>query len=226
MNAIRFAIYTGIIWALASVLLIEISVMEGAPTAWVELDFRFLSAIALLILHSLDIGESLSGLINYMQYGMPINAINVIIAIITGFIDGFASGFFIAIFYNFFSIISEGRNFPTTIKFGIATGIVLAVCSGLLALVSIQYNFEIESFGFAIRPMFLIFLGVSIITQIVDGSTLGAISESYLIFPNSINGVFEWALWGFVDGFIGGAVIAYLFTRIKNILRPKSINLS
>ncbi len=224
MNAIRFATYTGIIWALASVLLIEISVMEGAPTAWVELDFRFLSGITLVLLHSLDVGGSLSELIDYMQYGMPISAINVIIAIITGFIDGFASGFFIAIFYNFLSIISEGKNFPTTIKFGIATGIVLAICSALLALVSIQYNFEIESFGFAIRPMFLIFLGISNIIQIVDGSTLGAISESYLIFPISGRGVVEWGLWGFVDGLIGGILVAFLFTRIKKILRPVSVS--
>lgn len=220
MNAIRFAIYTGIIWAVASVLLIEISVIQGAERAWVELDFRFLSGITIVLLHSLDIGGSLSGLINYMQFGMPINGVNVIIAIVTGFVDGFVSGFFIAIFYNFLSIISEGKNFPTTIKFGISTGIVLAICSGLLALVSIQYNFEIESFGFAIRPMFLIFLGISNITQIIGGSMLDAVSQSYLIFPDSGKGVFEWGLWGFVDGFIGGALIAFIFTRTKRALRP------
>ncbi len=224
MNAIKFAIYTGVIWAVASVLLIEISIMQGAETAWVELDFRFLSGITLVLLHSLDIGGSLSGLINYMQFGMPISGINVIIAIITGFIDGFVSGFFIAIFYNFLSIISEGKNFPTTFKFGIATGMVLAICSGLLAFVSMQYNFEIESFGFAIRPVFLTFLGISNITQIADGSMLDAVSQSYLIFPDSGKGVFEWGLWGFVDGFIGGALIAYFFTRIQKVLRPVSIS--
>ena len=224
MNAIRFGLYAGIIWALASVLLIEISVMEGAPTAWVELDFRFLSGIALAILHALDIGASLSGVIQYSQFGMPINAINTIIAIITGFIDGFASGFFIAIFYNFLSIISEGKNFPTTIKFGIATGIVLAICSGLLALVSMQYNFEIDSFGFAIRPMYLTFQGISNITLITDGSFLSSAADSYLLFPNNKDGVIKWALWGFVDGFIGGVILAFVFTRIKNFLRPSSIN--
>ncbi|GJM14762.1 MAG: hypothetical protein DHS20C13_00890 [Thermodesulfobacteriota bacterium] len=223
MNAIRFGLYAGIIWALASVLLIEISLMEGAATAWVELDFRFLSGIALVILHALDMETSLSGLIQYSQFGMPINAINSIIAIITGFIDGFVSGFFIAIFYNFLSIISEGKNFPTTIKFGIATGIVLAICSGLLALVSMLYNFEIDSFGFAIRPIYLTFQGISNITQITDASTIGAISKSYLMFPESYKGVFEWGLWGFVDGFIGGMILGFIFTRIKNFLRPRSI---
>jgi len=224
MNAIRFGLYAGIIWALASVLLIEISVMEGAPTAWVELDFRFLSGIALVILHALDIGASLSGVIQYSQFGMPINAINTIIAIITGFIDGFVSGFFIAIFYNFLSIISEGKNFPTTIKFGIATGIVLAICSGLLALVSMQYNFEIDSFGFAIRPMYLTFQGISNITLITDGSFLSSAADSYLLFPNNKDGVIKWALWGFVDGFIGGVILAFIYTRIKDFLRPRSIN--
>ncbi len=219
MNAIRFALYAGIIWALASVLLIEISVIEGAATAWVELDFRFLSGIALVILHALDMGANLSGLIQYSQFGMPVNAINTIVAIITGFIDGFVSGFFIAIFYNFLSIISEGKNFPTTIKFGIATGIVLAICSGLLALVSIQYNFEIDSFGFAIRPMYLTFQGISNITQITDGTLLSSVANSYLLFPDNNDGVIKWALWGFVDGFIGGAIISFLFLKAKERIR-------
>jgi len=219
MNAIRFAIYTGILWTIASVLLIEISIIQGAPTAWVELDFRFLSGIVLIILDSLDLGTNLSELIQYAQFGMPVNALNTTTSIITGFIDGFASGFFIAIFYNFLSIISEGKNLPTTIKFGIATGIVLGICSGLLAIVSIQYNFEMNSFGFAIRPVFLTFLGISNIAQITDSSFLSTVSKSYLIFPDGYGGVIEWGLWGFVDGFIGGAVIAFIFTRIKNYYR-------
>jgi len=140
MNAIRFGIYTGILWAGASLLLIEVSILNGAPTAWVELDFRFLSGIILIILHAFDLGANLSAFISYSQFGMPITALNTIIALITGFIDGFLSGFFIAIFYNFLSIISEGRKFPTTIKFGIATAIVLAICSGLLAIVSMLYR--------------------------------------------------------------------------------------
>ncbi len=112
MNAIRFGIYTGILWAGASLLLIEVSILNGAPTAWVELDFRFLSGIILIILHAFDLGANLSTVISYSQFGMPITALNTIIALITGFIDGFLSGFFIAIFYNFLSIISEGRKFP------------------------------------------------------------------------------------------------------------------
>jgi len=219
MNAIRFGLYTGILWAGASLLLIELSILNGAPTAWMELDFRFLSGITLIILHSFDVGAHLSKLILYSQYGMPINALNTIIALITGFIDGFVSGFFIAIFYNFLSIISEGRNFPTTIKFGIATGIVLGICSWLLALISMLYNFEITSFGFAIRPMFLTFTGISNIHQIAQGSLLSGAMESYLTFPHSYGGAVEWGLWGFVDGFIGGVSISYLFLKIKSRLQ-------
>jgi len=219
MNAIRFGLYTGILWAGASLLLIELSILNGAPTAWVELDFRFLSGIALIILHAIDMGANLSELIHYAQFGMPVNALNTIFALITGFLDGFASGFFIAIFYNLFSIIFEGRNLPTSLKFGTATGIVLGICSGLLALISILYNFEITSFDFTIRPVFLIFLGISNITQNLDGSLISAVSESYLIFPHSYGGAFEWGLWGFVDGFIGGTVIAFIFIRIKNYYR-------
>jgi len=220
MNALRFAIYTGIIWALASALLIELSVMEGAQTAWVELDFRFLSGIVLVILHYFGLEEALSQLIYYSQYGMPINAVNVIAAIITGFIDGYVSGFFIAIFYNFLSIISERRKFPTTIKFGIAAGIVLGICSGLLAWVSLLYGFEIESFGFAIRPVFLTFLGLTGLSLLSDGSLLQSLSNSYLLFPDNGVGILKWTLWGFVDGFIGGAIVSYLFLTIRKKLRP------
>jgi len=216
MNAIRFGIYTGILWAGASLLLIEVSILNGAPTAWVELDFRFLSGIILIILQAFDLGANLSAFISYSQFGMPITALNTIIALITGFIDGFLSGFFIAIFYNFLSIISEGRKFPTTIKFGIATAIVLAICSGLLAIVSMLYSFEITSFDFAIRPVFLIFSAVSHIPQNIDGSFLSAAIESYSMFPHNYGGVIEWTLWGFVDGFIGGTILAFIFISIKN----------
>lgn len=216
MNAIRFGLYTGILWAGASLLLIELSILNGAPTAWVELDFRFLSGIVLIILNSLDFGANLSELIHYAQFGMPANALNTIIALITGFIDGFVSGFFIAIFYNLFSIIFEGRNLPTSLKFGVATGIVLGICSWLLALISMLYNFEITSFGFAIRPMFLTFTGISNLMEITQGSALAAISESYLLFPESSAGVVSWALWGFVDGLVGGTIISFIFLSIKN----------
>ena len=216
MNAIRFGIYTGILWAGASLLLIEVSILNGSPTAWVELDFRFLSGIILIILHAFDLGANLSAVISYSQFGMPITALNTIIALITGFIDGFLSGFFIAIFYNFLSIISEGRKFPTTIKFGIATAIVLAICSGLLAIVSMLYNFEITSFGFAIRPVYLTFLGISSLVQITESSLLSSAMESYLMFPHGYGGVIGWALWGFVDGFIGGTILAFTFISIKN----------
>ncbi len=216
MNAIRFGIYTGILWAGASLLLIEVSILNGSPTAWVELDFRFLSGIILIILHAFDLGANLSAVISYSQFGMPITALNTIIALITGFIDGFLSGFFIAIFYNFLSIISEGRKFPATIKFGIATAIVLAICSGLLAIVSMLYNFEITSFGFAIRPVYLTFLGIPSLVQIPEGSLLSSAMESYLMFPHGYGGVIGWTLWGLVDGFIGGTILAFIFISIKN----------
>jgi len=219
MNAIKFGVYTGVIWAIASGLLIELSVINGSMTAWIELDFRFLSSIVFIILNYVGHKEGLSQLIYYSQYGMPINAVNVIIVIITGFIDGYVSGFFIAIFYNFLSIISEGKNFPKTIKFGIAVGIVLGICSGLLAWVSMLFSFEITSFGFAIRPMFLFFLGLAELSLVTAGSALLYISNSYLIFPYSTGGVFIWAMWGFVDGLIGGVIVSYLFLRAKTMLK-------
>ncbi len=209
MNAIRFGVYAGIIWALVSVVLIEISVINGSETAWVELDFRLLSGLVLIVLYGLDLSASASQIINISQYGMPVNALNSIAAIGSGFIDGFLSGFFIAIYYNLISIIFERRNLPASLKFGVATGTVFGFCSGLLGLVSMYYNFQVEAFSFSIRPVFVAFTAL-------PESFLTALRESYLLFPHTYWGVIEWTLWGFVDGFIGGAVLCYVYLKIKS----------
>lgn len=209
MNAIKFGVYAGVIWAIVSVLLIEISVINGADIAWVELDFRFVSGIILIIAHALDWGESFSQLINYAQHGMPINAFNIIFTIASGFIDGFVSGFFIAIYYNLISIIFEKRDLPASLKFGVATGKIFGICSGLLGLVSMFYNFQITSFDFSIRPLFLAFMAI-------PESSLISLRESYLLFPHTYWGVIEWTLWGFVDGFIAGAIVSYIFLKIRS----------
>ena len=209
MNAIRFGVYAGVIWAIVSVILIEVSVINGADIAWVELDFRFLTGIVLILIHAADMGASVSQLIHYAQFGMPINAINVIFAIVSGFIDGFVSGFFIVIYYNLISILFERRDLPTSLKFGVATGKVFGICSGLLGLVSMYYNFQITSFSFSIRPVFLAFMAL-------PDSALGSLRESYLLFPHTYWGVIEWTLWGFVDGFIAGAILALIFLKIRS----------
>ncbi len=209
MNAIRFGVYAGLIWALVSVVLIEISVINGSETAWVELDFRFLSGLGLITMYGLDLSAGVSEIIKIAQYGMPINALNSIAAIASGFIDGFVSGFFIAIYYNLISIVFESKDLPAPLKFGVATGKVFGICSGLLGLVSMYYNFLIEAFSFSIRPVFLAIMAI-------PESSLTTLRESYLLFPHTYWGVIQWVLWGFLDGFIAGAVLAYLFLKIKS----------
>lgn len=213
MNAIRFGIYAGIIWTALSLILIEMSVLDGASSAWVELDFRFLTGLTLTILHWLDLGDSVYEIIQYAQFGLPISAVNVTIAAFLGFIDGFASGFFIAIYFNAISIIFERYDLPATLKFGVATGKVFGICSGLLGLVTMYYNFSIKSFDFSIRPIFLFF-------SAIPETSLTSIKDSYMLFPHTYWGVVEWTLWGFVDGFIGGAAICFLLLYIRKKLRP------
>ncbi|NIP23886.1 MAG: hypothetical protein GWN81_20315, partial [Phycisphaerae bacterium] len=191
MNAIRFGVYAGLIWALVSVVLIEISVINGSETAWVELDFRFLSGLGLITMYGLDLSAGVSEIIKIAQYGMPINALNSIAAIASGFIDGFVSGFFIAIYYNLISIVFESKDLPAPLKFGVATGKVFGICSGLLGLVSMYYNFLIEAFSFSIRPVFLAIMAI-------PESSLTTLRESYLLFPHTYWGVIQWVLWGFV----------------------------
>ncbi len=209
MNAIRFGVYAGIIWALVSVVLIEISIMNGSDIAWVELDFRFLSGIVLIVIHAANMGASVFQLIHYAQYGIPIDAFNTIFAIVSGFIDGFVSGFFIVIYYNLISIMFEKKDVPASLKFGIATGKIFGICSGLLGLVSMYYNFQITSFSFSVRPVFLAFMAI-------PESTLTTLRESYLLFPHTYWEVIEWTIWGFVDGFIAGIILAFIFLKIRS----------
>ncbi len=209
MNAIRFGVYAGIIWALVSVVLIEISIMNGSDIAWVELDFRFLSGIVLIVIHAANMGASVFKLIHYAQYGIPIDAFNTIFAIVSGFIDGFVSGFFIVIYYNLISIMFEKKDVPASLKFGIATGKIFGICSGLLGLVSMYYNFQITSFSFSVRPVFLAFMAI-------PESTLTTLRESYLLFPHTYWEVIEWTIWGFVDGFIAGIILAFIFLKIRS----------
>jgi len=71
------------------------------------------------------------------------------------------------------------------------------------------YNFEIISFDFSIRPVFLAFMSI-------PETTFTTLRESYLLFPHTYWGVIEWTLWGFVDGFIGGFIISSIFLKIKS----------
>ena len=116
MNAIRFGLYTGILWAGASLLLIELSILNGALSAWVELDFRFLTGITLIILHSLDLGANLSELIHYAQFGMPVNTLNTIIALVTGFFGRICKRLFYCNFLQLFLYHIRGEKLSDNSK--------------------------------------------------------------------------------------------------------------
>ncbi len=51
-------------------------------------------------------------------------------------------------------------------------------------------------------------------------STLATLRESYLLLPHTYWGVIEWALWGFVDGFIAGTIVSFLFVETRRRLKP------
>lgn len=217
MNTIRFGIYAGAAWTLGSLILIIFSVVGGLDASWVELDLRPVTWGALLIADALGFEYPFTQVALYAQYGFSIEPVLVAVSLVLAFVDGFVSGFLIAILYNLISIIrEEGKPHPA-LYFGISAGVVLGICSGLLALVGIRYGFEITSFDFTVRPIWALF------TYVPDpgAAAYTVLSDSYLYFPKSYLGVLAWTGWGFVDGFIWGVVVAFIYLIVRGLFRKE-----
>ena len=215
MSTLKSGLYGGVIWAGVSLLLIAVSFVQGDYTSWVELDFRPLSGAVLLAAEAMGQSGKFEPLIAYAQNGMPINTFNVVFSAILGFTDGFICGLLIAFLYNVISGANTTGRF-SVLSFGLSFGIVFGVCSGMLAAVALVYAFELQTFDFTIKPLFLLFTQFE---EFFRNEFLYRARESYVYFPNSFTGVFYWTLWGFLDGLAGGALIAYIFKSSNNLIK-------
>ena len=216
MKPLRFAIYAGAVWASGSLLLILVSMAEGSPTSWAELDLRPLTGIVLLAGELLGHGTSFGAIISYAENGMTINPVNVLSALLLAFADGFTSGFVLAVIYNLFTggPVSDKvtRAGFSVLTFGASAGIVFGLCSGILALVSVAYGLDIETFDFSVRPLFMTFM---LVPEPEAGAFVHTAKRSYMLFPHEYTGVIAWTIWGFLDGFIGGAAGAYIYKKLS-----------
>ena len=216
MKTLRFGIYAGALWALVSLTLISASMLAGYRMAWVELDFRTLTCAFLLAADALGFASQVSSLAFFAETGLPINPLHIIPCLVLSFADGFASGVIIAAVYN----ILAGRKTEETSRkvlcFGIAAGIALGIASGLLSLTRTAYGVGITSFEFTVRPVWIFFY---LMSKAGFPDALATLRDSYMLFPNNFAGSLAWAAWGFIDGLIEGAVLAYLFLKVRGILR-------
>lgn len=216
MNTLRFGIYAGALWALVSLILIAASVLIGYRLAWVELDFRVLSGAFLLAADALGFGDSLSGIAYYADTGLPVTPLHVTACAALSFADGFTSGVIIALVYNMLTGRKERGTACKAAYFGIAAGVVLGIASGLLALVCMAYGVGIVSFDFTVRPVWVTFY---LLSKTGLPGFLFPLMVSYVYFPNEPAGALAWAAWGFIDGLVGGAALAYLFLKFRGIFR-------
>ncbi len=212
MNTLRFGIYAGALWALVSLVLIAASALIGYRLAWVELDFRILSGALLLAADALGLGGNLSGFAFYAETGLPVTPLHVTACAAVSFADGFASGVIIAVIYNAITRGKNGSVLRKALAFGIASGITLGIASGLLAFTCMAYGVGIVSFDFTVRPVWVTFYMLS---KAGMSDLLPAARDSYLYFPNEPTGALAWTAWGFVDGLVEGAVLAYLFLKFR-----------
>lgn len=213
MNPVRFGIYAGILWTIVSLVLVAASVIIGYRFAWVELDYRILSGTFLLAAKYLGMGDAVSGLAFYAETGLPETPVHIILCATLSFVDGFASGLLIAIIYNALAPGKGGTILGKSLSFCIAAGITLGIASGLLALTCMAYGVGIESFDFTVRPVWLTFHAWS---RLGIPDFLTPLRDSYMYFPGDITGALGWAAWGFIDGLVEGAVIAYIYMKIRD----------
>lgn len=209
MHPLRFGIYAGVFWSLASLLLVVLSALGGSAASWTELDFRPLTEIVLLAGNFLGYGGAFDTVIRYAEHGVPITLPSVAAALITAGIDGFAAGVIAAVVYN---AISAGKSLGPAGKalaFGAGLGVALGVASFLLSAVAIVYDFSMTEFDFTIRPVWLALTAMP--------EALPSLRESYLVFPETWPHAVAWGAWGFVDGFIGGFAGAYAVLKIKGL---------
>lgn len=75
--------------------------------------------------------------------------------------------------------------------FGLATGIVAGLFVLMLTLVSLWFG---------------------------RGQTIDALVVPFPGFSRSVGGAIVGMIWGFVDGFIGGALLAWLYNRFASTL--------
>lgn len=212
MKTLRFGIYAGALWALVSLVLISASMLMGYRMAWVELDFRTLTCAFLLAADAMGLAARVSGVAFFAETGLPVTPLHVVSCLLISFADGFASGVIIALLYN---LLARGKTQGTSRKvlcFGIAAGIALGIASGLLALTRTAYGVGITSFEFTVRPVWVMFY---LLSKTGMPGFLSALRDSYIYFPVDCAGALAWAAWGFIDGLIEGAVIAYLFLKVR-----------
>lgn len=217
MKTLRFGIYAGALWALVSLTLIAGSLLVGYRMAWVELDFRTLTCAFLLSADAMGFASQVSGVAFFAETGLPITPLHVISCLAISFADGFTSGAIIALIYNMLAGWKGGSAVRKSLYFGIAAGIALGIASGLLALTRTAYGVGITSFEFTVRPVWVTFY---LLSKTGMPGFLSALRDSYIYFPGDHAGALAWAAWGFIDGFIEGAVLAYLFLKVRGAVKP------
>jgi hypothetical protein len=213
ISELKLGLLIGITWSLLSILLVAFAYFSDMKLALLELDFRLLTTLVLLIAWMLKLQEHFSFIVRAAEHGFTFTYLNIFISVTIGFVDGFADGVLIGWIYNSLQHLRKSINRFNVLNFSISTGIVFGLSSLLLALVTYFYNYGPVSYGYNYRPFSIIFM---ITERLINLGDLGILlRQSYLYFPKSYSGILEWLCWGFADGFIIGLIAASLYKCAK-----------
>jgi len=213
VNTLKLGILFAIIWCLLSLSLAVFAYFSGRDLALVELDFRIVSSLFLLLAWVLDLQAHFEALIRIAGIGFSFSVRNVVISGLLGFVDGFIDGLLIGCMYNIFRNLRKTVEGFSILCFGVATGSVFGLSSLLLALVTYLYNWGSIGYGYNFRPISIFLLINDTLFNLgISGTSL---MNSYLYFPKSYLGFLGWGLWGFLDGYIGGSIFAIIIYLLK-----------
>jgi hypothetical protein len=82
---------------------------------------------------------------------------------------------------------------------------------------------HVRSFGLAtgvVAGLFILFLTL-ISLWFGRGETIDALVVPFPGFSRSLGGAIVGMIWGFVDGFIAGALLAWLYNRLSSTATPQ-----
>ena len=215
MSVWKLGLFIGITWSLLSLLLVAIAYFSDMELALLELDFRLLTGLVLLIAWMLNLPEHFSFIVRTAEHGFAFKPLNIFFSVTVAFVDGFADGVLIAWIYNSLRNLRKSFTGFSILNFSVSTGIVFGLSSLLLALVTYIYGYGPASYGYNYRPLSIIFM---ISERLINPGDFGILlRQSYLYFPKSCYGILGWLGWGFADGFIIGLIAASLYKCIKRI---------
>lgn len=79
-------------------------------------------------------------------------------------------------------------------------------------------NLSVRNFALALgitSVIFILILGITSMLFGIGGGMVSSIASVYAGFNNTIPGILIGSIWAFIDGFVGGALFAWVYNKLQ-----------